>query len=72
MTGTMRKLRVVKKDALTAVVYFTPSMLKIYMEVMTTLSIRAFFMSSLLQPANFLRAKNAIMTAATANLMEIM
>ena len=42
ITGHTRKLRVVKKEALTEVVYFTPTMLKMYIAVSKKLRMKAF------------------------------
>ena len=68
MTGTIRKLSVVKKDERTAVVYLTPTMLRMYMMVIIMLRMNAYLIVDLLM---FLKCGNRntdSVTVAIANL----
>ena len=71
ITGHTRKLRVVKKEALTDVVYFTPTMLKMYIAVIKMLSMKENFRVSMLKFLKCLKKQMASTAAARANLMDI-
>lgn len=71
ITGHTRKLRVVKKEALTEVVYFTPTMLKMYIAVTIRLSMKENFRVSMLKFLKCLKKHMARTVAAKANLMDI-
>ena len=71
ITGHTRKLRVVKKEALTEVVYFTPTMLKMYIAVTMRLSMKENFRVSVLKFLKCLKKHMASTAAAKANLMDI-
>ena len=71
ITGHTRKLRVVKNEALTEVVYFTPAMLKMYIAVIKMLSMNENFRVSMLKFLKCLKKHTASKAAARANLMDI-